>query len=177
MTEAMSTTSLACLQTMVQVVFCAQHAYALCAAATASLHCALAPVPSEMTSQCRMAILGLTEQFLLRRVQEGSPHYVHCLEQLENFAEAMAVSHRQQDLFGEEFDSDEEESNDPLGGPAPRKRSAQGRIECVQTVTCLQGRVTLGTRLRISAGPTKVGQVAPVLGSSTTVIGALCPDI
>ena len=51
-----------------------------------------------------MAILGLTEQFLLNRAHDAVPHYASSLEMLENYAEAMNVSDRQQELFGEGFE-------------------------------------------------------------------------
>lgn len=77
-----------------------------------------------------MAILGLTEQLLLRRAREGTPHYAHCLHQLETFAEALAGGDQEQDLFGEGFESDEEDLEDALAGPPRRAKAAQGRIMC-----------------------------------------------
>ena len=76
-----------------------------------------------------MAVLGLTEQRLLRRASEAVPHYGSCLDRLENFAESMSVGDRQQDLFGEGFDSDEEDGNIDTG-PITSKKSCQGRIQC-----------------------------------------------
>jgi hypothetical protein len=56
---------------------------------------------------------------------------VHCLEQLENHAEALAAGERQQALFGEGFDSDdEEEATSAIGAGPPAAKSAQGRIMC-----------------------------------------------
>jgi hypothetical protein len=78
-----------------------------------------------------MAALGLTEQGMLRRAHLDTPHYVHCLEQLENHAEALAAGERQQALFGEGFDSDdEEEATSAIGAGPPAAKSAQGRIMC-----------------------------------------------
>lgn len=76
-----------------------------------------------------MAVLGLTEQRLLRRASEAVPHYGSCLDRLEDFAEAMSVGDRQQDLFGEGFESDEEDAS-VENAPAPSKKSCQGRIQC-----------------------------------------------
>lgn len=75
-----------------------------------------------------MAVLGLTEQRMLRRASESVPHYGSCLDRLENFAESMSVGDRQQDLFGEGFDSDEEDVN-VENAPPPSKKSCQGRIQ------------------------------------------------
>jgi hypothetical protein len=74
-----------------------------------------------------MAVVGLTEQLMLRRVREDTPHYVRCREQLETFVEAMAANDQEQGLWNEEFESDEED--DDVLGPGKRKRAAQGRIQ------------------------------------------------
>jgi hypothetical protein len=76
-----------------------------------------------------MAILGLTEQFMLNRAHEAVPHYVSSLEMLENYAEAMNVSDRQQELFGEGFDDDEEARYVEDG--AMSSKSCHGRIQYV----------------------------------------------
>lgn len=81
-----------------------------------------------MVPKCRMAVLGLTEQRLLRRAGDTVMHYERCLERLENFAESMSVGDRQQDLFGEGFESDEEDFSVENAPPAPKK-SCQGRIQ------------------------------------------------
>lgn len=78
---------------------------------------------------CRLAILGLTEQLLLRRVHEDTPHYRRSRDRLEAYVEEQKAS-EQQDFFGNGFDSDDED--DPTMGrataPAP-----QGRIMCAAT--------------------------------------------
>jgi hypothetical protein len=84
-----------------------------------------------------MAVLGLTEQFLLKRAHEGVPHYRNCLERLENFAEAMSVSDRQQDLFGEGFESDEDDEVLPEdNGATQSSKSCQGRIQYALDTRC-----------------------------------------
>jgi hypothetical protein len=93
-----------------------------------------------------MAVLGLTEQFLLRRTLESSPHYTLCLERLENFAEAMNVGDRQQDLFGVGFDTDDEEDDPEVEAPPLKKKSCQGRILYGSHLTALRsiGRPSVG---------------------------------
>jgi hypothetical protein len=81
---------------------------------------------------CRMAILGLTEQFMLNRANEAVPHYVSCLEMLENYAEAMNVSERQQELFGEGFEDDEDARYVEEG--AMSSKACQGRIQYVSSL-------------------------------------------
>lgn len=88
-----------------------------------------------------MAALGLTEQGMLRRAHFDTPHYVHCLEQLENHAEALSAGERQQGLFGEGFESDdEEEAVAGIGAAPPAAKAAQGRIMCASSSRIGAGR-------------------------------------
>ena len=75
-----------------------------------------------------MAILGLTEQFMLNRAHEAVPHYASSLEMLENYAEAMNVSDRHQELFGEGFEDDDDARIGEDGTLS--SKSCQGRIQC-----------------------------------------------
>jgi hypothetical protein len=83
-----------------------------------------------------MAILGLTEQYMLNRANEAVPHYAQSLEVLENYAEAMNASDRQQELFGEGFEDDEDGRYGEDG--AMTSKSCHGRIQCVPVARCLQ---------------------------------------
>jgi hypothetical protein len=74
-----------------------------------------------------MAVVALTEQLMLHRVREDTKHYVQCREQLKTFVEAMSANDREQGLWNEEFESDDED--DDVLGPGKRKRIAQGRIQ------------------------------------------------
>lgn len=102
---------------------------------------------------CRMAVLGLTEQLLLRRAHAASPHYVHAHAQLEAFCEELSAGDREQGLFDEEFGSDEEED---LNAPRVRGRSAQGRIRCARPPSP-QPRTLRRARVRRGAHCSKPG--------------------
>jgi len=73
-----------------------------------------------------MAILGVTEQALLRRVLDATPHHTQCMRDLETFVAELDLDDRQQDLCGEGFESDEDEG---AGHAAPLK-APQGVIRC-----------------------------------------------
>lgn len=66
---------------------------------------------------------------MLNRAHEAVPHYSSSLEMLENYAEAMNVSDRQQELFGEGFEDDEDARYGEDG--AVSSKSCQGRIQYV----------------------------------------------
>lgn len=64
---------------------------------------------------------------MLNRADEAVPHYASSLEQLQNYAEAMNVSDRNQELFGEGFEDDEDSRTGEEG--AMSTKACQGRIQ------------------------------------------------